>query len=357
MSWYYNSHDVDWDYDYAYAFDYAWVRTRASDIYPLEHRPFRLLVDAAVGYMETQNETPLYDSALLEFMDIAAGAHGSLKYERELKFHKFLEIPPEIRLQIYKHYLEGERKHEKLLSLMHTYTEEFNQPFGAWNWPHELTIRDRQSGNGLSTTKMAPWLPLLAFVNKQLLGEVTIHMLKTTDWFDILYESDKPFKIAKWFTYFLSSFPNYEAFKAIKRLNFPHAYQYNEYRTGKVIDEQNPDIQLMLRCPNLEIMAMTFNLRVLTNWWTEQPRDLGDFLHFFQIRPILEHRNIKQIHLEVNLLSEWVEVDATQMKCLEEFGRWIIEGFREKQNRTVDVYINKRTEALETRTVGEKVIV
>jgi hypothetical protein len=109
-------------------------------------------------------------------------------------------------------------------------------------------------------------------------------MLKTTDWFDILYESDKPLKIAKWFTCFLSTFPNYEAFKAIKRLNCPHAYQYNENRTGKVIDEQNPDIQLMLRCPNLEIVAMTFNLRVLTNWWTdsmEPPRDLDDFQTFF----------------------------------------------------------------------------
>jgi hypothetical protein len=59
----------------------------------------------------------------------------------------------------------------------------------------------------------------------------------------------------------------------------------------------------------------------------------------------------------VDLLFVWVEDDATQMKCLEEFGRWLIEGFQEKQNTTVDVYINKRREALETRTVGEKVMV
>jgi hypothetical protein len=77
----------------------------AADVYPLEYLPFRQLVDVAVGYMETQQEIPLYDSKHFEFLDIAAGAEESMHCERELKFCKFLDLPAELRLKAYYHYL------------------------------------------------------------------------------------------------------------------------------------------------------------------------------------------------------------------------------------------------------------
>ena len=85
----------DWDID---SVDDGWCsysspRFVNDEIYPLEYHPFRQLVDAAIGYIETQAETPLYDAVLFEFMDIAAGAVGCMCWQRKLKFHRFFELP------------------------------------------------------------------------------------------------------------------------------------------------------------------------------------------------------------------------------------------------------------------------
>ncbi|KAH7091358.1 hypothetical protein FB567DRAFT_518488 [Paraphoma chrysanthemicola] len=356
MSWYFSDpYDLEED-DHDYAG--YWRRMRASDdTYPLEYRPFRLLVDSAIGYMETQIETPLYDAAFLEFMDIAAAAQGSLQYERELKFHKFLSLPPELRLNIYQQYISSQPKEEGWSGEC---SEDFSLKLNVWNWPHELSILDFDNEDNLAATKYAPWLPALAFAKKQVFGEVAVYMLRTTKWFDFVYMYDRPCKIVTWFTHFLSTFPHDEAFKTIKRINFPYAYHYNENRFGKVIDEQNPDVQFMLRCPNLEIMAMTFSAYALTTslnhmyWWSRDPRDLDDFLTFFQLHPILEHKNIKQFHLDRVFA---VDFDLNERNCLQKFGEWIVKGFREKQDRTVDVYINERLGDFRDRVVGRKVIV
>jgi hypothetical protein len=66
----------------------------------------------------------------------------------------------------------------------------------------------------------------------------------------------------------------------------------------------------------------------------------------------LKHRNIKQVHLEGIYLGN---AKDDRLKCLEEFAKWIIKGFQEKQGRVVDVYLNKCRHISVCRVVGEKV--
>jgi hypothetical protein len=58
----------------------------------------------------------------------------------------------------------------------------------------------------------------------------------------------------------------------------------NAFRVGKVIDERNSDVQLMLHCPNFDIMATTFKWHLLIIRSPEQycnyvHRDINGFLN------------------------------------------------------------------------------
>jgi hypothetical protein len=173
-------------------------------------------------------------------MDLAAAAEGWLHWSRELKFHKFLALPAELRLKVYDYYLQDERHTGNLQKYQHT--DYHGGTCCIWNWPSTFTVCSTHSGLVLSTARYAHWLPDLTFANRQLMGEVTIYMLKTTELFEFLYNGFNSFKIVPWFTQFLSTFHQNEAFNAIKHINFPNAHRYNENRAGKVIDEQNPDM-------------------------------------------------------------------------------------------------------------------
>ena len=329
-----------------------------------EFLPFRELALAAAGYMETQGEYPIRDDALVEFLALAENAVSCFEYKLELKFHKFLLLPAELRLKVYEAYVQGERDNGTLEK--HLHTDQYCKSCCVWRWPEELIICDRHSGNELPTAKYAPWLPPLAVTNKKLLGEVTICMLETTSWFDFNYEEQKPFKIVVWFAEFLSILPRItknevvttEGFAAIKRINFPHEHHYNASRVGKVVDEQNPDIQLMLKCTELETLAMAFNWRKLitsdaADNWTIHPRKLDDFLDFFHFRRMLEHKKVQNVYLDAVHPRGG---PGSTLDCLYEFGKWIITGFKEKQGRTVNVHINKRWGFFEKRMVGEKLV-
>jgi hypothetical protein len=219
---------------------------------------------------------------------------------------------------------------------------------------------DRKTGKaiGLYTARYVHWLPSLAFANKRLIGELTIYMLQTTEWFEFHYDAYKPFKIVPWFTQFLSTFHQNEAFKAIKQINFPHAYRYNERRVGNVIDEQNPDIQLMLHCTNLDTIAMTFKYTKLMRrrrhgFLSGKPRDLQEFLEFYQLQPMLEHKSVKQVYLVgIHPQSE----DQDWLRCLREFGKWIVKGYKEKQGRVVDVYMHEQDTDVTRREAGTKMV-
>lgn len=230
----------------------------------------------------------------------------------------------------------------------------------TWDWPTALTMCDHESNNSVNfcTARYVYWLPHLAFVSKQLIGEVTIYMLQTTEWFEFLYKGNKPFRIVPWFTQFLSTFHQNEAFSAIRQINFPNAHRYNECRVGKVIDDKNPDVQLMLRCTKLETMAMTFDWGRLMDqnpksYYSMGPHKLDDFLDFYQLRPMLEHKHVKKVYL-VGVYPSGGE--GKSLHCLERFAKWIVKGFWEGQGLVVDVYMHKRCTSFAGRVVGTKMV-
>jgi hypothetical protein len=145
-----------------------------------------------------------------------------------------------------------------------------------------------------------------------------------------------------------------EAFAAIKCICFPHKSKYNEHRIGRVVDEKNPDVTLMLKCTNLDTIAMVFNFRQLIKTpWAPQPRDLEDFLDFFHFEPMLEHNSVNNVYLEGVYPREG---EGQTMTCLYEFGKWLIKGFR-KRGREVSVHVHKRCGVFVRRSVGPKLVV
>ncbi|KAG9185965.1 hypothetical protein G6011_02521 [Alternaria panax] len=345
--------------DYGYH-DWDNIWHAYEEIFPLEFLPFRNLCEIATGFLDTQKGYPLYDAAMIEFIAIAEAGVGATAWIYELKFHRFLELSPELRLEVYVHGLENARRDGTLAKQLHV--DRFSNPCCIWRWPGELIVCDRHSEDELPTARFAPWLPDIAFASKQVLGEVTICMLSTTEWFDFKYEEHKPFKIVRWFTDFLVTFPTImvndmattEAFASIKRICFPHESKYNERRVGRVVDEKNPDITLMLKCTKLETIAMVFNYRQLIGGhWAGDPRDLDDFLDFFHFGPMLEHKSIQNVYLE-GVYPRYGE--GRTMVCLYEFGKWLVKGFR-KRSREVNVHVYTRRGPFMGRHVGPKLVV
>jgi hypothetical protein len=108
----------------------------------------------------------------------------------------------------------------------------------------------------------------------------------------------------------------------------------------------------MLKCGELDTIGMAFNFREITTHNYTKPRDLDNFLDHFHFRPMLEHKGVKNVHLE-GVYPRFGE--GNSLKCLEKFGKWLVKGFKE-QGRDVNVYINKRRKIFERRTVGTKVV-
>ncbi|KAI4607658.1 hypothetical protein J4E83_009555 [Alternaria metachromatica] len=310
----------------------------------------------------------------------------------EPKFTRFLLLPAELRLKIFAAYLQLETAHndstlanhghlryrkpccdvfEAYLEnarntsslAKHLHVDNYNNPCCTWRWPDDLIICDRNAGDEMATATFAPWLPALAFANKQLLSEVTLFMLSTTEWFDFKYDAKKPFKITRWFADFLSTFPavtidgvaTTQGFAAIKRINFPHV-KYIPYTRANYDIDGNLDIPLMLKCTQLDTIAMSFHwIQLVDRAYTQyqRPRDLEDFLDAFHFRPMLEHCGVRKVYLEgVNHLQGGQQ----RLACLYEFGEWLVKGYR-KRGREVNVHINERRQRFDGRTVGPKLVV
>ncbi|KAI4633678.1 uncharacterized protein J4E87_000842 [Alternaria ethzedia] len=310
----------------------------------------------------------------------------------EPKFTKFLILPAELRLKIFAAYLQLETAHndstlanhghlryrkpccdvfEAYLEnarnasslAKHLHVDNYNNPCCTWRWPDDLIICDREADNELTTAIVAPWLPALAFANKQLLSEVTLFMLTTTEWFDFKYDAKKPFKIARWFADYLSTFPTVtidgvattQGFAAIKRINFPHV-KYIPYTRANYDIDGNLDIPLMLKCTQLDTIAMSFHwIQLVDRAYTQyqRPRELEGFLDAFGFRPMLEHRGVKKVYLEgVNHLQG----GEARLACLYKFGEWLVKGYR-KRGREVGVHVSERRQRFDGRTVGPKLVV
>lgn len=161
--------------------------------------------------MESHDEYPFFDNTCVEFLRLA-----SCFFRSRIRTKVVL---PQISASCCRATTEGvrllrSRCEERRRLNKHPHTDRYGKSCCVWRWPTGLIIYDRHFGKEIPNAKYAPWLPSLTFVNKQILGEVSIWMLQTNEWFELKYEEGRPFKIVAWFADFLFTFQN------VSRLSF-----------------------------------------------------------------------------------------------------------------------------------------
>lgn len=263
-------------------------------------------------------------------------------------FLGFPRLPAEIRESIIDFYLVGELGDgDRQKEIPHV--EKHGRKCCRWDWPKELVICDKDQEADLPDIEQPEFVPALARTNKQIRGEVLIHMLKTTAKVSLVFHLFRKAKIVPWFIRFLSTFPNNEGFNAIRNLNFPHVYFPSKTEDGRSIGT-NPHVDLMLKCPELRRVGMTFHLRALAWYHCVEgsyiprtfPRTLDHFLDTFKLEPILGCNKLEGVYIAGIKSFQAVMVHGDdQLQTAREFGTWLRESFAEKtpsQRITVDLY-------------------
>lgn len=102
-----------------------------------------------------------------------------------------------------------------------------------------------------------------------------------------------------------------------------------------MIDEQNPDVQLIMRCPNLRNVGFTFHAEKMTmkdpeNTWDRVHRPLEAVIEYYQLRPMLECKRLKHIYFEGILPRYSSSYPSQPLKTLEDLGNWLVDAFEEK---------------------------
>jgi hypothetical protein len=210
----------------------------------------------------------------------------------------FMEFPAEVREMIIDFDLLAGLDLGTLAKALHY--DRFRNPCCIWSWPDQLIICDKANESDLPDTMFPEWLPHLALTNHQMRGEVLVHMLKTTDCITLKYDKDLRIKIACWFSKFLATFPANQGFNAVHNLNFPHMhwFNYDEYMPDTAT---NPDVDLMLQCPDLRRVGMTFHMKRITYFhpYDEDytPMALNRFLDHWKLRPILGCDKLEHVYI------------------------------------------------------------
>ncbi|KAJ4299813.1 hypothetical protein N0V90_005059 [Kalmusia sp. IMI 367209] len=207
------------------------------------------------------------------------------------------------------------------------------------NWPEELIICDKASEEELPNTMFPKWLPNLALTSHQMRGEVVVHMLKTTTRVTIKSNRKQPVKIAPWFGQFLATFP--DGFTSVHDLHFPQMHWYNFYRDVPA-NATNPDVDLMLQCPNLSRVGMTFHVHNIITYDNDgewpRPLSLDAFLDVWKLEPMLGCKSLTHVYIS-GIVHPFCRVNGNQLQVLRDFGKWLRESFAEKMQKvTVHLY-------------------
>ncbi|KAF2123368.1 hypothetical protein P153DRAFT_371694 [Dothidotthia symphoricarpi CBS 119687] len=305
-----------------------------------------------------ENDFDFWGDELLAFRDMAESAVGHMSYEPPAYFPLFLQLPPELRVNVMHEYLLLESEKESLGGLQH-YDVYWNRCC-VWDYPEVLIACDNQEPAAFPPpeTGRAPqgWLPALAFANKQMLGEVVVHMLERTERYDLKYEYREPrSKIATWFRRFLESIPNGQ--NAIKYLNFPHMSWFNHMCTPPA--PTNPSVELMVACRRLRKVDMTFHASKLTlpdpgNAGHFLPRPVQDVITYFCLESIFQCENLEQVHFDGIHYQLRHGGRPGDLATLTELARWMKMGFLIERNgvKDVEIDVHERFGQWEGRTPG-----
>ncbi|KAH7409797.1 hypothetical protein DE146DRAFT_751520 [Phaeosphaeria sp. MPI-PUGE-AT-0046c] len=216
-------------------------------------------------------------------------------------FTLFNQLPPELRAEVIDSYLMMEREDGRLSK--HCHYDGWGSRCCVWEYPDLLIACDNQDPETFPspTTGRTPegWMPALAFTDKAMLGEVTVHMLQHTSRFDLKYISENPdFKIATWFREFLESIPGGN--NTVQYLNFPHMHRFNSMRSPPALT--NPSVDLMAACKNLRKVDMTFHASVLHKGLQPDSEKYGsaytaqELVDRFHLEPVLECEKLEEVY-------------------------------------------------------------
>ncbi|KAH7081431.1 hypothetical protein BKA63DRAFT_487153 [Paraphoma chrysanthemicola] len=170
-----------------------------------------------------------------------------------------------VRALVIHEYLLLERQAGRLSTRRHD--DKYGNRCCVWEYPKTLIACDNQDSTTFPPPKTARtpqgWLPTLTFTSKPMPGEVTVHMLRGTERFDLKYiKNENSFKIATWLRQFIAAIPGNDGFTAVKYLNFPHMHWFDTNRDPPA--PENPSVELMVACKNLRKVDMTFHASVLS---------------------------------------------------------------------------------------------
>jgi hypothetical protein len=306
--------------------------------------------DAWARVQTYENDYDLWDDALVAFNDISDALEGHVSYTPPPYFGHYLDLPAEIRELITEYYLLGESKAGRLSKCQHY--DAWEHACCMWEYPDLLVACDSQKYRGFfpdPATGRAPfgWLPSLASTSQQMLGEVTVHMLRNTKKFHLKYVSrTEHFKIAHWFRRFLEAFPDYEGVDAIRCLNFPHAHWFND-SSQQLIFERNPEMDLAAACRRLRRLEMTFHTTKVTmpdpeNIYERIPRPILDMVRHWRLHAIFKCKELQEVYFDGIYFRPARGGAPTDLNPLFDLAKWIKKVYLYIHRRNIKVEVGRR---------------
>lgn len=302
-------------------------------------------VPTAVIHMTISKTLQGHIDAFMAFCEVATAAEGYRKYKLPPYFPKFLRLPAEIGELVIHEYLLMEREADRLS--LHCHYDCFGSRCCVWDYPGVLIACDNQNPNTLPPPETARALrgrpPTLAFTSKPMSGELIEIMLRRTARFDLKYIERTPnFKIPTWLRKFIAAL-NSDGTKAVKYLNFPHMYKYNDKPPYTL---ENSSVELMLACTNLRQVDMTFHVTKLRKidpdsaLWV--PRTVMDLVRSFQLWPMFGCKHLEEIYFDGIYYPPSRGGDPDHLIALKHLAKFFMKGFLVRQGRRVKVQIARR---------------
>ncbi|KAH5040877.1 hypothetical protein HBI40_023140 [Parastagonospora nodorum] len=271
-------------------------------------------------------------------------------------FKKFLQLPPELRAHVIHEYLKLEREDGRLSK--HVHHDAWGNRCCVWDYPDVLIACDNQERKTFpppeTTRATEGWVPALAFVNRALLGEVTVHMLQNTGQIDLKYIKEvSGFEIATWFREFLTMIPG--GLSAVKHLNFPHMHWYNSERD--IPAPANPSLELVAVCKNLVKLDITWHSSKLRkpdpdNIDLAIPCTTLDVVNKFRFRPILNCTGLQQVYFNGIHNAPNRGGGPSDLDGLDGLAKWIIVGFLVRRGQKVEIEVARRYGKWRNRVTG-----
>jgi hypothetical protein len=243
-------------------------------------------------------------------------------------FHKFLDLPVEIRNIVYAMHIWENLNNEHFMNRHLFQDENYDSKrvsvHRSWSWPIMDLYRNDKAPN---TSAFPSFMPGICLTSHQVRQEIARFMLGTA--LVGIWEAN----LVSWSATFLETLPVEFGFGAVHNLVDGRCLKDFEGHNS------NTFIDLMIRCPNVRRVAMKFTLSIMAvrdpTSGQKTPRSLEELLDGIGLRPLLECKQLRQIEL-VGVGGS--NDDQKYLTKLYDIGRWMKRGF-EAQDMKVEIRV------------------